>query len=232
LCAAPFLAAVKLVGLLRVPVLDAQLIESRSLKPDILAPMRIINPSSDARVAADMMTQWARGDVIDLWRPTPASVQAHFGGSLGSTPSPPSPPVTGSRKDPGKGSANQPRSATESQAPQLASGTELIDAGRSRAPGTLKLANHTNLEAIVRVVSDRSTRRAVYIRPGESAVIRSVRIGVYDLHVELGNDLDVAHLRFRRNSYIPDPLGPFEFLEITSENGVSGKHYDVALNAR
>jgi hypothetical protein len=31
---------------------------------------------------------------------------------------------------------------------------------------------------------------------------------------------------------VAEPLGPFEFHEITSENGISGSHYNVALNLR
>jgi len=231
LCAIPFLMAVQVVRLLRAPVVDAQIIAERALKPDILAPMRIIDPSSDVRVAANMITEWARGDVIDLWRCTPASLEA-FGNRVESPAAVPSQPMAEIRKTPSVGARSQSHPVAQSQPVQLANGTELIDAGRAGRPGYLRVANQTNLEALVRVVSDRTTRRAIYVRPGESAVIRSVKIGLYDLHVELGNDLDVQRLRFRKNSYTPEPLGPFEFLEVTSENGVTGSHYDVALSAR
>jgi len=232
LCAVPFLFAVQFIRLLRVPVVDAQMIAERTLKPDILAPMRIIDPSIDVRAAANMMTEWARGDVIDLWQPAPTSLKAHFGSILASSTAAPSPATADIRKSSAVGARNHSRPITEAKPLQLASGTELIEANRSRAPGYLRLANHTKLEAIVKVVSDRMTRRAVYIRPGESAVVRSVKIGVYDLHVELGNDVDLERLQFRKNRYTPEPLGPFEFHEITSESGVMGRHYEVALNPR
>jgi hypothetical protein len=233
LCAAPFLAAVQLVRLLRVPVMDANLIAARTLRPDVLAPMRIIDPSTDVRAAADMMTQWASGDALDLWKPTPASLQAHFRRAPGSMPEAPSQPTGELRKS----QERRPRVTARPlpappEQPHLASGSELIHAGRSSGAGYLRLSNHTNLEAIVKVVGNRSTLRAIYIRPNENAILRSVKVGVYDLHVELGTDLDIERLQFRKNRYTPDPLGPFEFLEITSENGISGSHYDVALKPR
>ena len=114
----------------------------------------------------------------------------------------------------------------------LRTGAELIAGVRSPAPGYLHVANRTNLEAIAKVVSDQTAVRAVYIRPHENVLIRSIRIGVYELHVDLGTDLDMEHLSFRNNQSVAEPLGPFEFHEITSENGISGSHYSVALNLR
>ena len=72
--------------------------------------------------------------------------------------------------------------------------------------------------------------RAVYVAANSSATMRSIGIGVYNLHVELGRDVDAERLRFQNDRSAPETFGPFEFLEITSENGVSGKRYEVALN--
>ena len=83
LCLAPFLAVAKVVSLLRVPVVDANLIAARALKPDILTPMRIIDPSSEVRVAADAMTEWARGEAIDLWKPASPHPQPALAPLLG-----------------------------------------------------------------------------------------------------------------------------------------------------
>jgi hypothetical protein len=228
LCALPFLAAVRVVRILRVPVLDADAISAHAFKPVILSPMRIIDPSSEVRVAADMMTEWARGDAIDLWKPLPSTLPGALKSSSWTIPEAPPQPAGGLRKK----ARNVQAPATISAQPLISNGTELIHVGRSSAVGDLRLVNRTNLEAIVKVVSDRTTLRAIYITPNQSAMIRHLRIGVYDLHVELGTDPDFDNLRFRKNRYTPEPLGPFEFLEITSENGIAGKHYDVALRSQ
>ena len=53
---------------------------------------------------------------------------------------------------------------------------------------------------------------------------------VYFLYVDLGKDLDVEHLQFLSGRVTPTPLGPFQFLHITTATGTSGNHYDVVLN--
>jgi len=220
LVAAPFFAALKILPLLRVPVLDKDLIASRALQPRILAPSRIIGLSSDVRSAADMLTEWANGDLIDLWKPAGTSAPE------ARVASDPAPHIRSQRKPPAEPQAQ------ETAAPPPASGTDLLPAGRGGA-GELRLSNHSDLEAIVTLVSrNRITMRAVYIAPNSSATIHSIGIGVYDLHVDLGRGLDVEHLRFGSSRFTPTPLGPFQFAEITSENGVSGNRYDIVLNPR
>jgi len=60
--------------------------------------------------------------------------------------------------------------------------------------------------------------------------LRSIPVGVYYLYVDLGRDLDVEHLRFLSEHMTPAPRGPFQFLQITSETGIAGDHFDVVLN--
>ena len=218
--AAPFFALFKILPLLRVPVLDMDLIASRAFQPRILAPSRVIDPSSDVRSAADMLTEWANGDLIDLWKPAGTSAPE------ARVASDPASHIRPQRKPPAEPQAQ------ETAAPPPASGTDLLPAGRGGA-GELRLSNHSDLEAIVKLVSrNRTTVRAVYIAPNSSATIHSIGIGVYDLHVDLGRDLDMEHLRFGSSRATPTPLGPFQFAEITSENGVSGNRYDIVLNPR
>ncbi len=219
LVAAPFFAAFKILPLLRVPVLDTDLIASRAFQPRILAPSRSLDASSDVRSAAAMLTEWANGDLIDLWKPAGTSAPE------ASMASEPAPHVRLERKPPAAPQA--PKTA----APP-ASGTDLLPAGRGGA-GELRLSNHSDLEAIVKLVNrNRGIVRAVYIAPNSSATIRSIGVGVYDLHVDLGRDLDMEHLRFGSSRSTPTPLGPFQLAEITSENGVSGNRYDIVLNPR
>ena len=220
--ALPFVAVYQLASLLRVPSLDRNLITSEAFQPKILSPMRIIDPHSDVLGAADALTNWARGDAIDLWKPVRQSV-------------PDSPAATAhvgddGRKPPGAAPRNRkPPVATTAHQPAPLNGADLIPVGRQSGVGELRLSNHTGLEAVFQLVSERRTRRAVYVAPNGSVTLRSIPIGVYYLYVDLGKDLDVEHLRFQRDRVTPAPLGPFQFLQVVSETGTAGNHYDVIL---
>ena len=58
------------------------------------------------------------------------------------------------------------------------------------------MSNHTGLEAVLQLVNERRTRRAVYVAPNGSVTLRLIPMGVYYLYVDLGKNLDVEHLRF------------------------------------
>jgi hypothetical protein len=215
LVAAPFFGAFEILPLLRVPVFDTDLIASRAFQPRILSPMSSIDASSDLRSAADALTEWAHGDAIDLWKPA---------GTIVPQPRVDSGPAPRIRPD--------PKQPVRPPAPPPPSGTDQLPDGRSGA-GELRLSNQSDLEAIVKLVSrNRTIVRAVYIAANSGATIHSIGIGVYDLYVDLGRDLDTEHLRFGSSRFTPTPLGPFQFAEITSETGVSGNRYDVVLNPR
>ena len=211
LVCAPFFAAFNIVPLLRTPFFDSELVATRAFRPRILEPMRSIDASGDVRTVANTLTEWAHGDVIDLWKPVGTEApQTH-------TESTRAPRVRPLHKD-----VNPPP----------ASGADLLPMGRGGA-GELGLSNRSNLEAIVKLVGRNHTIvRAVYVAPNASTVIHSIGIGVYSLFVDLGHDLDVEHLRFESHRFTPTPLGPFQFAEITSEVGVSGNRYDVILSPR
>ena len=220
--ALPFAAVYQLAGLLRVPSLDRNSITSEAFQPKILSPMRIIDPHSDVLGAADALTNWARGDAIDLWKPVRQSV-------------PDSPATTArvgddGRKPPGAAPRNRkPLVNTTARQPAPLNGADLIPVGRQSGAGEFRLSNHTGLEAVFQLVSERRTRRAVYVAPNGSVTLRSIPIGVYYLYVDLGKDLDAEHLRFQRDRVTPAPLGPFQFLQVVSETGTAGNHYDVIL---
>lgn len=216
--------AMRLVSLLQVPVFDMALMVDPSFQPKILAPMRIIDPSNGVRSAADTLTQWARGDVVDLWQPIRPAVRPPA--------DPPAPAI-----------AKQPRDRQSNRdgvrAPKIvhiaapANGAELIRNAVPPGAGDLRLDNRTALEAIVKLV-DRAgnTLRALYVAPGRSATVRSIGVGIYFLHVDLGRNLDPDYLRFQNDTFTPEPMGPFAFAQATSEDGVTGNHYVVALNPR
>jgi hypothetical protein len=227
LLAVPFMAVSRLASLLRVPSLDNNLNSPLTFQPKILSPMRIIDPGSDVLVAADALTNWARGEDVDLWKPvrysapnSPAAV-ARAGDEVRKLPFA-TPPTNGNRK--------RPTAANAVRQPAPLNGTELLAAGRQTGAGEFHLSNHTELEAVFKLASERVTRRAVYLAPGGSVTLRSIPVGVYFLYVDLGKDLDVEHLQFLSGRVTPTPLGPFQFLHITTEAGTSGNHYDVVLN--
>jgi hypothetical protein len=217
-CAGPVWAIVQAGMLLRVPALEAGPI----FQPRILQPMRFIDPSLGVHGGGEALTAWAHGDLMDLWKPVLASARP----SDSTTPTP---------KRPASVSAHlvrQPGELPEQEAAP-ANGADLIGPVRLSGQGDLRLANQTDLEAVVRLVSGSgATVRAIYIAPKESAAFRSIAVGVYTLHVELGRNLDVRHLCFLSERSTPAPIGPFQFLEITSDEGVSGSHFQVALKPR
>jgi hypothetical protein len=218
-CAGPVWAMVQAgMLLLRVPALDAGPI----LQPRILEPMRFIDPSLGAHRGGDVLTAWAHGDLMDLWKPISASAE-RSGGTARTTKRPASVRAQLVR---------QPETSPEQEAPP-ANGADLISPAQLSGRGDLHLANQTDMEAVARLVSGSgATVRAIYIAPKESAIFRSIAIGVYTLHVELGRNLDVRHLCFLNERSTLAPIGPFQFLEITSDEGVSGSHFQVALKPR
>jgi len=217
-CAGPVWAIVQAGMLLRVPALDAGPI----FRPRILEPMRFIDPTLGVRGGGEVLTAWAHGDLMDLWKPVLESARP----SDGTTP------TTKRSASARTHVVRRPAELPEQEAAP-ANGADLIGPLRLSGHGDLRLANQTDLEAVVRLVSGRgATVRAIYIAPKESAVLRSIAVGVYTLHVELGRNLDVRRLCFLSERFAPAPIGPFEFLEITSDEGVSGSHFQVALKPR
>ena len=221
--AVPFVAVSQLAGLLRVPDLNNNLISSHAFQPKILSPMRIIDPHSDVASAADALANWARGDGIDLWKPLRPSVPDTTGIAtpLDEAVRKPAAIVPRDRK--------RPVDVPAHRAPPR-NGADLISVGHQSGVGELRLSNHTGLEAVFQLVSEGRTRRAVYLASNGSVTLRSIPVGVYYLHASLGRDLDTEHLQFLSDRVTPAPLGPFQFLQITSETGTAGSHFDVVLN--
>jgi hypothetical protein len=128
------------------------------------------------------------------------------------------------------GDAPAPEAAAATSVQPLASGTELFRAAGFRGFGELLLTNHTDLEALARLVGrNGAVFQTIYIAPGASAAFHSVARGVYSLHADFGTGLDARTLRFLDHRFTPGPVGPMEFLEYTNEQGITGTHFEVAL---
>ena len=215
-------AVVRMVALVSVPALGASL----GFQPGILTPMRNIDPALGVRGAAETLVEWSHGDLVDLWKPAQPV-------ALPPAASPQTAPASPKRTVGGHARAARRFAPALEPQPAPASGSELIGPVRLAGAGELRLANQTDLEAVVKLVNrNGAIVRALYLAPHDSAGIRSIALGVYTLHVDLGRDLDVGNLSFRNERFTPAPLGPFQFLEITSDKGVSGSHFEVALKPR
>jgi hypothetical protein len=163
--------------LLRVPSLDAGMFQ-----PRILSPMRGIDPALGVHGAADTLTLWAHGDLVDLWKPVEPS--APESGAAPKTAAGPKPAARGRARGSKRSAA-----PAELQLPPD-NGADLIQPARLAGAGDLRLANQTGLEAVVKLVTANGAMvRALYLAPNGTVNIRPIAIGVYTLHVELGRDL-------------------------------------------
>jgi hypothetical protein len=221
-----FAIALKTIPLLRPPVLDIDLVEGRArlVRPQILTPSRILDPASGVGVAADTLTEWARGEVLDLWKPAASNVAR--------TPAPaitreiPTQPRQGT-----KSQRDRPEHSAAENLPDVPNGTELIATGHGSGAGEFRFVNNTELEEVATLLYRKVALRAIYIKPKNEAVLRFIDTGIYYVHVELGRGLDAKRRQFNQDRFTPDSAGPFEFLSYTTAAGTTGQHYEIVLNA-
>jgi len=226
-CLFPFWAGSRLLPLFRIPVLDVGRIQLHSLdlQPRIVAPSRILDVSSGLNEAIDTLAEWARGDVIDLWKPLSQSASSRATVVQ---------PIVEQRPVKSPAFQAKPRrtpvhaSAAASRAPE--NGADLLAATASAGAGEIRLVNHTRFEILMKLLRGGGTPvRAVYVKPGSSAAMRAIAIGIYHLRLEAGTGLDAAGLSFQ-NPAAPSSAGPFEFFEVTSASGTTGQHYTIVLS--
>ena len=219
LCVVLPFAAVHVLNGLRHPMLATDALLARGLQPGIPVSGPGIDPLAELKQAAHSVKEWARGAETGVSKPAPSAVEP------GGQPSSPG--------RSGKPSVKRPRTGANALSEEpLLNGTELLSIRGSSGAGELRLVNNTDLEAVVKLERDHVLSRAIYLRPHKAATLRSIAIGVYDLNVELGTGLDATHLRFQKDRFSPKPLGRFQFLEFTSEQGTSGSRLEVAINPR
>jgi hypothetical protein len=217
--------AAQLISLLRPPVLDIDLIEGRArlVRPQILTPSRILDISGGVELAADTLTEWARGEALDLWKPVSSNATR--------TPGP-----TIEREIPiqaqqgSEHSGYNPRHSAAERLTDIRNGMELIATGHASGAGELRFVNNTELEEIATVLQRRIALRAIYIKPKNEALLRSIDTGIYDVHLELGRGLNLKRMQFNQNRFTPDSVGPFEFISFTTAAGTTGQRYEVVVN--
>ncbi len=235
LCLAPLWAAAWVSSLLRVPALDLQSIQSGVHRPRILRPMDLPDPRSSVPLAADLLTEWAMGSAIDLWKAKPATFSA------------PAPQVSATASE----MAPEPRKARSSRSekrmaramtshrnsePTLKvpdNGTELIAAARRSGAGELQIINKTNLDAIARLVRpDGTAERIIYICANRAAHLDHIHLGLYELTAELGKGLHPQHLQFQNQRIVLRPEGQFNFFETSTASGTTGQSYEISITVR
>jgi hypothetical protein len=199
---------------LRVPNLDAILLQASQPRPLMLMPSRFIDPPDGKLATADELSAWARGEAADLWRPVP---------KIG----------VGAASD--AGPSGQPRHRdTAAAAPALPqNGTELLWTRRTGA-GELWVSNETSRDALATLVQAHTAAplRAIYIQAKSKACMRNIAPGLYDLLAEVGENWDPNHMHFRAARQALDRSGPFQCIDVTSAQGTSGCSYDIVLRTR
>jgi len=199
---------------LRVPNLDAILLQASQPRPLMLMPSRFIDPPDGKLATADELSAWARGEAADLWRPVP---------KIG----------VGAASD--AGPSGQPRHRdTAAAAPALPqNGTELLWTRRTGA-GELWVSNETSRDALATLVQAHTAAplRAIYIQARSKACMRNIAPGLYDLLAEVGENWDPNHMHFRAARQALDRSGPFQCIDVTSAQGTSGCSYDIVLRTR
>lgn len=227
LCLTPLVIAGLLISALRVPALDSVLGQGSLPQPALLTPSRIVNPFGDKSVTADALSNWAR-DAVSLWRSRP---------KIGdSSPEPRA--SAASDALPPKDDAvppGQPRHRDISVAAPVmpVNGTELLWTRRSGA-GELWVSNETGQDAFATLVQANTAAplRAIYIQARNKVCMRNVAPGLYDLLAEVGENWDPNHIRFRAARQPLGRSGPFDFFDVTSTQGTSGRRFDVVLRTQ
>ena len=223
ICLAPLVIGGLLVGTLRVPTLES-LFQNGQPRPVILTPSRFVSPSGDGQATADELSNWARGEAMDLWksvanigqRPSERLVQAAHGAIPESDDVAP---------------RAEPRQRdTRAVAPGTpANGTELLGT-RMSGGSQLWVSNQANQDAVAKLVEadTGSAVRVVYIQARNKACIRHIAPGLYQLLSEVGEDWDPRHLRFQTRRRALDRNGPFQCIDVTSAHVTSGQCIDVS----
>lgn len=112
-------------------------------------------------------------------------------------------------------------------------GTELAWTRRSGA-GELWITNETDRDAFATLVQAHTAAplRAIYIQAKNKVCIRNIAPGLYDLLAEVGGNWDPHGLRFRAARQPLGRSGPFDFFDVTSSQGSTGRTFNVILRTR
>jgi len=227
-CLMPLIFAGLVLNALRVPTLDSVLPQSGLPRPALLTPSRIVNPFGDRSVTADELSSWARGEGVDLWRSVPKLGEQTLAPTAGAAGGPSRP-----KNDAAPPDAPRHRETTLAAPVMPVNGTELQWTQRSGA-GELWVSNETGRDAFATLVQAHTTAplRAVYIQANHKACLRNVAPGLYELLAEVGENRDPHHIRFRAARHALGRSGPFDFFDVTTAQGSSGRRFDVVLRTQ
>jgi len=212
---------------LRIPYLDAILLQASEPRATMLMPSRFIDPLDGKLATADELSRWARGEAAEIGKLIPATGEAAPDPRVAASFAPPQP------DNAAPGSQPQPRTTPAVRPVPPVNGTEVLWTRRSGA-GELWVSNETSRDALATLVQAQTARplRAIYVQAKSKACMHSIAPGLYDLLAEVGEDWDQNHLRFRAGRQALDKRGPFQCIDVSSAQGTYGCKYDVVLRVR
>ncbi len=225
-CLAPLIIGVWLVNALRVPTLES-LAGNGPSRPLLLMPSRFVNPFDGRPATADELSNWARGEAMDLWRSIPEIVEKPVESLVESANSVGPQGDTAVSRD----QSRHPDNGTS--VPRTpANGTELL---RTRMYGGSELwvSNPASQDAVAKLVETETASpvRVVYIQAKNKACIRHIAPGVYDLLAETGENWDASHIRFQARRRALGRSGPFQCFDVTSSQGTFGPKFHIVLGS-
>lgn len=217
ICLAPLLIGSFLVSALRVPSLEA-ILQNGQAGPAPLAPARFASPSADRPATAGELSNWARGQAMELWNSIPKIGERQPGraglAANGATPG---------NSGPSSGNAGASAPGTP------ANGTELLRA-RMSGGSQMWVINQGGQDAIAKLVEvdHASPVRAIFVQAKNRACIRHIAPGVYTLLAETGESWDASHARFQINGHTLGKNGPFQCIDLTAGHVTNGQCIDVS----
>ncbi len=111
-------------------------------------------------------------------------------------------------------------------------GTDLMPPGLMSGLGSLRIINHTDADAVVKLI-DASTRtplRFVYVRGAEEAVLQAIDEGIYKVVYSQGEEWDPDAERFQRHSSFFEFEDLLDFSERPTIGGVGYSTYELTLH--
>jgi hypothetical protein len=109
----------------------------------------------------------------------------------------------------------------------LRTGAELMEPQGRKGAGKFRISNRTTLDAVIRVAEQRSPAtpvRLVYVQAGTDVTIGGIPTGIYMVGVSMGS-LDEPRS-------FKTILGPYQFLQIESEQGAQSDDYPIILKPK
>src|SRR5262249_50754257 len=137
---------------------------------------------------------------------------------------------------PGTGSGSPPSRTPQPSAVSMTvrpiSGSEIAPPSGVRGRGSLRIINHTETDAAVKLVDTRirGVAHFVYVRAGDDATVRGIGEGVYRVMYTQGRDWEPHAMRFQRQPLFEEFEDLLHFTERDTSDGVIHSTYELTLH--